>query len=79
MKDYNIEYLRKRIGFIAEEPVLNKGSIISNIIYDIDSYDEDNQKDIFITYIYIFTNAKILFPNGFSTLVKERGMKVIEG
>lgn len=54
MKDYNIEYLRKRIGFIAEEPVLNKGSIISNIIYDIDSYDEDNQKDIFITYIYIY-------------------------
>ena len=80
IKDYNIEYLRKNIGYVAQEPVLNSGSIISNITYGVDSYDEDCLKEILkLTYVDKFVNDKSLFPDGLNTLVGERGMKISGG
>ena len=80
IKDYNIEYLRKNIGYVAQEPVLNSGSILSNITYGVDSYDEDYLKEILkLTYVDKFVNDKSLFPDGLNTLVGERGMKISGG
>ena len=80
IKDYNIEYLRKMIGYVAQEPVLNSGSILSNITYGIDSYEEDDLKEILkLTHIDIFINDKSLFPDGLNTLVGERGARVSGG
>ena len=80
IKDYNIEYLRKNIGYVAQEPVLNSGSILSNITYGVDSYDEDCLKEILkLTYVDKFVNDKSLFPDGLNTLVGERGMKISGG
>ena len=80
IKDYNIEYLRKIIGYVAQEPVLNSGSILSNITYGVDSYDEDYLKEILkLTYVDKFVNDKSLFPDGLNTLVGERGMKISGG
>jgi len=80
IKDYNIEYLRKMIGYVAQEPVLNSGSILSNITYGVESYDEDYLKEILkLTYVDKFVNDKFLFPDGLNTLVGERGMKISGG
>ena len=33
LKDLNIEYLHKKIGFVNQEPLLNNGTIEQNILY----------------------------------------------
>ena len=80
IKDYNIEYLRKNIGFVEQEPVLNSGSILSNITYSVEHYEENDLKEILkITCIDSFINDKVLFPDGINTLVGERGSRVSGG
>ena len=80
IKDYNIEYLRKMIGFVEQEPVLNSGTVLSNIIYGVDSYEEDDLNEILkMTCVDSFINDKALFPEGLNTLVGERGLRVSGG
>ena len=80
IKDYNIEYLRKNIGIIEQEPVLNSCSILSNIVYGVDNYDEEELKEVLkITCVDTFINDKVLFPKGLDTLVGERGIRVSGG
>ena len=80
IKDYNIEYLRKTIGFVEQEPVLNSGTVLSNITYGVDSYEEDELNEILkLSCVDSFINDKILFPKGLNTLVGERGLKVSGG
>ena len=38
LKDYNINFLRKNIGFVLQEPILNSGTIEENIIYAVGNY-----------------------------------------
>ena len=80
IRDYNIEYLRKNIGIVEQEPILNSGTILSNIVYGIDKYDEEELKEVLkITCIDTFINDKVLFPKGLDTLVGERGIRVSGG
>ena len=80
IRDYNIEYLRKNIGIVEQEPILNSGTILSNIVYGIDEYDEEELKEVLkITCIDTFINDKVLFPKGLDTLVGERGIRVSGG
>ena len=80
IKDYNIEYLRKMIGFVEQEPVLNSGTVLSNITYGVDSYEEDDLNEILkMTCVDSFINDKALFPEGLNTLVGERGLRVSGG
>ena len=80
IKDYNIEYLRKMIGFVEQEPVLNSGTVLSNITYGVDSYEEDELNEILkMTCVDSFINDKALFPEGLNTLVGERGLRVSGG
>ena len=75
IKDYNIEYLRKMIGLVEQEPVLNSVTILSNIIYGVESYEESalEEEVLKLTNIDSFVKDKILFPDGLNTLVGERG------
>ena len=80
IRDFNIEYLRKNIGIVEQEPILNSGTILSNIIYGIDEYDEEKLKEVLkIKCIDTFINDKALFPKGLNTLVGERGIRVSGG
>ena len=80
IRDYNIEYLRKNIGIVEQEPILNSGTILSNIVYGVDNYDEKELKDVLkITCVDTFINDKVLFPKGLDTLVGERGIRVSGG
>ena len=80
IRDYNIEYLRKNIGIVEQEPILNSGTILSNIVYGVDNYDEKELKDVLkISCVDTFINDKVLFPKGLDTLVGERGIRVSGG
>ena len=80
IKDYNIEYLRKNIGYVAQEPVLNSGTIEENILYGVDKYRKSDFEEILkLSNINTFINDKHLFPDGLKTLVGERGIKVSAG
>ena len=80
LRDYNIEYLRRNIGFVAQEPVLNSGTIEENITYGVDTYKKKDFEEVCkLSNINSFVNDKNLFPEGLKTLVGERGTKVSGG
>ena len=80
IRDYNIEYLRKNIGFVSQEPVLNSGTIEENILYGVDKYKKSYFEEVIkLSNINSFINDKYLFPEGLKTLVGERGTKVSAG
>jgi ABC-type multidrug transport system fused ATPase/permease subunit len=80
IRDYNIEYLRKNIGFVSQEPILNSGTIEENILYGVDKYKKSDFEEVLkLSNINTFINDKYLFPDGLKTLVGERGIKVSAG
>ena len=80
LKDYNIQYLRNNIGFVAQEPILNNGTIEENITYGINNYSKEEFNEICkLSYVDSFINDKNLFPDREKTLVGERGVKVSGG
>ena len=79
IKDYNIKWLRQKIGCVPQEPVLLSGSIEQNITYGIDNYDKDYFKEICKIANLDFIKDKSSFPHGFKTQVGERGSKLSGG
>jgi ABC-type multidrug transport system fused ATPase/permease subunit len=80
IRDYNIEYLRKNIGFVSQEPVLNSGTIEENILYGVDKYKKSDFEEVLkLSNVSNFINDKNLFPDGLKTLVGERGAKISAG
>ena len=87
IKNYDIKYLHKQIGFVQQEPSLFNGTIRDNIIYGLDEEDinensEKYEKEI-IKALEIaqagFVFDKKLFPLGLDTNVGERGSKLSGG
>ena len=65
---------------MAQEPILNEGTIQENIIYGVDNYKENDFKNILkLSNIDSFIKDKNLFPKGLNTLVGEKGVKVSGG
>ena len=82
LKDYNIECLRKNIGFVEQEPILNDGTIKYNITYGINmnKFNKDEFNKICnLSNVNSFINDKNLFPDGENTMVGQRGIKVSGG
>ena len=80
IRDYNIEYLRKNIGFVAQEPILNSGTIEENILYGVENFKKSDFEEVLkLSNINNFINDKYLFPDGLKTLVGERGVKISAG
>ena len=46
LRDYNIEFLRRNIGFVAQEPILNSGTIEENITYGVDTYKKSDFEEV---------------------------------
>ena len=77
---YNIEFLRKNIGFVSQEPVLNSGTIEENILYGVEKYKKSDFEEVLkLSNVSNFINDKNLFPDGLKTLVGERGAKISAG
>ncbi len=80
IRNYNIDYLRKNIGIVAQEPILNSGTIEENITYGVDSVKKSQFDEVLkLSNINSFVNDKNLFPEGLKTLVGERGANISGG
>mgnify|MGYP002626850467 CR=1 FL=1 len=74
LKDLDIKWLRKNIGIVSQEPILNSCSIKDNIIYGVNSYTNDQFKSVCdLSKVSDFVENKSLFPLSYDTICGERG------
>ena len=80
IKDYNLDWLHKNIGFVSQEPILCNGTIEYNITYGVKDYTKDKLNEICeLLLINKFLKDKKLFPDGLKTYIGERGSKLSGG
>ena len=79
LKDFNIKWLKHKIGFVAQEPMLTSGSIEDNIVFGLEKYDKNYFKEVCKIANLDFVQDKNSFPDGIKTLVGERGNKMSGG
>ena len=80
IKDFNLEWLHRNIGFVSQEPILCNGTIEDNITYGVREYTKNKLEEVCeISLVNKFLKDKNLFPDGLKTLVGERGTKVSGG
>ena len=79
IKDFDIKWLRQKIGCVPQEPVLLSGSIEENITIGLGDYDKERFKKVCKAANLDFIKDKSLFPHGFKTHVGERGGKLSGG
>ncbi|MDW8418912.1 MAG: ABC transporter transmembrane domain-containing protein [Chitinophagales bacterium] len=77
IRDYNITALRKNFGTVPQETILFGGTIRENIAYGkTDATDEEIRRAAEQANALSFIQS---FPDGFDTLVGERGVKLSGG
>jgi ATP-binding cassette subfamily B multidrug efflux pump len=75
--EYELHSLRRRIGYVPQSPTLLSGSIGDNLRYgDPEAGDDDVEKAARAAGIHAFISS---LPNGYQTLVGERGVNFSEG
>ena len=80
LRDFNLAWLRRTIGFVAQEPTLYSTTIEDNVTYGVTEYTlEEFQKVCELSNIDKFVSDKSLFPSGYKTLVGEKGARVSGG
>ena len=82
IKTINPRWYHKQIAIVSQEPVLFSGSIIENITYGLEGehYTDETLDDACrMANAYDFIHDKELFPEGYSTVVGERGVKLSGG
>ena len=80
LRDFNLTWLRRTIGFVAQEPTLYSTTIEDNVTYGVTEYTmEEFQKVCELANIDKFVSDKSLFPVGYKTLVGEKGARVSGG
>lgn len=77
IKDYNLNNIRKNISIITQDSLLFDDTIINNLIFDKKYIDEHKIHNICkCVGAYDFIND---LPNGFNTIVGEKGVKLSGG
>jgi ATP-binding cassette subfamily B protein len=78
LNEYQREYLRKQIGIVEQEPFLFSRSIRENITYGVgrDVSDEEVEKAARAAAIH---DVVLAFPDGYNTLVGEKGVTLSGG
>lgn len=77
IKDYNLRWLRKQIGFVQQEPLLFSSSIRDNICYGHESASEAEVVEASIeANIHEFVSN---LPKGYDTMVGEKGCQLSGG
>jgi len=78
LRDYSREYLRRQIGIVEQEPFLFSHSIQENIMYGVDR--NVSQAEIERAVKAAAVHEVILtFPDGYNTLVGEKGVTLSGG
>ena len=78
LKDYSRAYLRKQIGIVEQEPFLFSRSIRENIMYGVgrDISQEEVERAAKAAAIH---DVILSFPDGYNTLVGEKGVTLSGG
>jgi len=78
LKDYSREYLRKQIGIVEQEPFLFSRSISENIMYGVgrDVPQDEIEKAARAAAVH---EVILTFPDGYNTLVGEKGVTLSGG
>jgi len=81
LRDYNVQWLHKQIGFVSQEPVLFAGTIKQNIIYGVqDSERGVSDHDVIDAAKKANAHDFIMsFPDQYETIVGERGIRLSGG
>ena len=81
LKDVDPSSYKDHIAIVQQEPVLFSGSIRENIIYGLKKEVSAEQLDYACKQAnaLFFVEDKTLFPEGYDTLVGERGVKLSGG
>ena len=75
-------WYKQQISIVAQEPVLFSGTIRENIIYGLEKKevtDSELEEACRKSNALSFIQDKSLFPDGFDTVVGERGVKLSGG
>ncbi|MBC8286909.1 MAG: ABC transporter ATP-binding protein [Nitrospinae bacterium] len=77
IKDLKLAYLREQIGLVAQDPFLFNGTVADNILY---GNIEANREQIVSAAVSAHADPFIKnLPDGYDTLVGERGVKLSGG
>ena len=77
VRDFDLEYLRTRIGVVTQDTYLFNGTIRENLLYaKDDATDEEIENACRIASIHDFIAAQ---PDGYDTVVGNRGLKLSGG
>ncbi len=80
IKELNPKWYHSQVAIVSQEPVLFSGSIRENIIYGYpEGTIEDLDRACRMANAYDFIHDKDLFPEGYETMVGERGVKLSGG
>jgi ATP-binding cassette, subfamily B, bacterial len=78
LKDYSREYLRKQIGIVEQEPFLFSRSIRENITYGV-GRDVPEEEILRAAKAAAVHDVILSFPDGYNTLVGEKGVTLSGG
>ena len=76
INEYSIKSIRKRIGFVSQEPFLFFGSLRENIAYARQAADEEIEIALKTAGAWEFTSQ---LPHGINTMVGDRGVMLSGG
>jgi ATP-binding cassette, subfamily B, bacterial len=78
LKDYSRDYLRRQIGIVEQEPFLFSRSVRENIMYGVDRDvpQEEIEKAAKAAAVH---DVILTFPDGYNTLVGEKGVTLSGG
>ena len=82
IKALNPQWYHRQVAIVSQEPVLFSGTIRENICYGV---EKDKLSDEILDLAcrqanaYDFIHDRELFPEGYDTLVGERGVKLSGG
>ena len=77
VRDFNLKYLRSRIGYIGQEPILFATSIAENIRYgNLSATQEQIEEAAKLANAHDFITS---FPEGYKTQVGDKGAQISGG
>ena len=80
IKDLDLKWLRKNIGIVSQEPILNSGSIKENILYGVENCSEELFSSVCkLSTVDTFVENESQFPEKYDTICGERGATLSGG
>ncbi len=78
LREYSREYLRQQIGIVEQEPFLFSRSILENITFAVDRDVTQEEVEAVAKSAFIH-DVIVSFPEGYNTLVGEKGVTLSGG